>query len=136
MVLEVAGAADVGSLKIVAPKSAIVPTEVSEEVSTVLLSTVPVSVEASAVTVTFADPLKLTPLMVLAVSSTVAVEAFVAVEALPTRDPITLPVTFPVTLPVTFPTKDVAPPKVIPLFAVIAPVTTSGGVTVKFPPGV
>lgn len=123
-------AADGISLKIVAVKSAIVPTEVSEEASTVLLSVVPVSVEASAVTVTFADPLKLTPLIVLAFSSTVAV------AALPTRDPVTLPVTFPVTLPVTFPTKDVAPPKVIPLFAVIAPVTTSGGVTVKFAPPV
>ena len=98
-----------------------------------LLSVLFVSVEASAVTVTFADPLKLMPLMVLAVCSVVAVVAFVADAALPVHvvDVAALPVQepeLPVQLPVTFP--------VTPPLAVIIPVTTSGGVTVKFPPPV
>jgi hypothetical protein len=54
----------------------IVPTDVREDVTTVLFSVVPVSVPAAAVTVIFAVPSKLTPLIVLAVASFVAVSAF------------------------------------------------------------
>ena len=120
-------------MKTVAVKLAIVPREVSEESSTVLLSVVFVSVEASAVTVMSADPLKLTVLIVLAVCSVVAVVAFVADTALPLHvvDVAALPVQepeLPVQLPVTFP--------VTPPFAVISPVTVSGGVTVKVAPPV
>ena len=43
--------------------------------TTVLFNSVPVSVPAAAVTVISAEPLKLVPLIVLAVSSAVAVEA-------------------------------------------------------------
>jgi len=52
-----------------------VPTEVSEELTTVELSVVPVRVPAAAVTVMAADPSKFTPLMARAVASVVAVEA-------------------------------------------------------------
>ena len=54
---------------------AIVPREVSEEDTTVALRAVPVRVPAAAVTVMSAEPLKLTPLMFLAVCKVVAVEA-------------------------------------------------------------
>ena len=69
----------------VAVRVDIVPKEVSEEVTTVALSVVPVRVPAAAVTVIFPVPSKLTPLMFLAVCKVVAV------EALPVKAPVTLP---------------------------------------------
>ena len=53
-----------------------VPTEVRLDAVTPELSVLPVKVPAAAVTVIFAEPSKLVPLIVLAVASAVAVAAF------------------------------------------------------------
>jgi hypothetical protein len=62
-----------------------VPTEVSDEAVTVAAIVDPLSVPAAAVTVIFPVPSKLTPLIVRAVRS------FVAVAALPTTSPVRVP---------------------------------------------
>ena len=59
-----------------------VPTEVSEEETTVALREVPVSDVAAAVIVMSAEPSKATPLMFFVAAN------FVAVEALPVRAPV------------------------------------------------
>jgi hypothetical protein len=76
------------------------PTVVREEVTTLLLSVVPVSVPAAAVTVIAAVPSKFVPLIARAVARAVAVAALPVVEP---EEPETLPVTLPVKLPVKVP---------------------------------
>lgn len=63
------------SIAPVAVSAARVPTDVSEEVTTVAFKVVPVSVPAAAVTVIAAVPSKFTPLMARAVASAAAVVA-------------------------------------------------------------
>ena len=72
------------AIGLVTVRLARVPTEVNEEVTTVGFKAVPVNVLASATAVMsmFAVPSKLTPLIVLAVVSLVAVPAF------PVTDPV------------------------------------------------
>ena len=77
-----------------------VPTDVNEEPTTVLFKLVPVNVPAAAVTIILAEPLKLTPLISLAVANVVAVAALPVVEP---EEPLTLPVTSPVTSPTKLP---------------------------------
>jgi len=88
IVLAVCNAVAVAALPVTLPaiglvtvKLPSVPTDVNEEVTTLLAKVVPVSVPAAAGTVMFAEPSKLTPLIVLGVASVVAVPAL----------PVTLP---------------------------------------------
>jgi len=76
-----------------------VPTDVKLEEITEEFNVFPERVPAAAVAVIFAVPLKLTPLIVLAVARPVAV------VALPVTFPVTFPVTLPIKDPVTVPTR-------------------------------
>ena len=97
----------------------------------------PLSVPAAAVTVMSAEPLKLTPLMLRAVCSVVAVAALPVVEPL---DPVTLPVIGFVTVSEprvpTLVSDDAVTPaaSVLPLSVPAAAVTVIPAVPSKFTP--
>ena len=63
-------------IALVTVKSVKVPTDVKDELTTVLFKVVPDNVPASAITVIFAEPSKSVPLIVFDVTNLVAVAAF------------------------------------------------------------